>query len=84
MSDLIQYNNFKQIVLNQIPLIDVRAPIEFEKGAFPNDKALLKLLYLRVTELYRKWGDSSVRNWAMVRNQLDIDERIQARIRKYE
>ena len=36
MSDLIQYNNFKQIVLNQIPLIDVRAPIEFEKGAFPN------------------------------------------------
>lgn len=36
MSDLIQYNNFRQIVLNQIPLIDVRAPIEFEKGAFPN------------------------------------------------
>ena len=55
-----------------------------KKGAFPNDKALLKLLYLRVTELYKKWGNSSVRNWPMVRNQLDIDERIQARIRKYE
>ena len=29
-------NAFKQIVLNETPLIDVRAPIEFEKGAFPN------------------------------------------------
>ncbi len=27
-------NNFRNIVVNQIPLIDVRAPIEFEKGAF--------------------------------------------------
>lgn len=29
-------NNFKEIVLNKTPLIDVRAPIEYEKGAFPN------------------------------------------------
>ncbi len=29
-------NDFKQIVLGEIPLIDVRAPIEFEKGAFIN------------------------------------------------
>jgi tRNA 2-selenouridine synthase len=29
-------NDFLQIVLNQSPLIDVRAPIEFEKGAFMN------------------------------------------------
>lgn len=28
-------NDFKQIVLNNTPLIDVRAPIEYEKGAFP-------------------------------------------------
>ncbi|OQY09184.1 MAG: tRNA 2-selenouridine(34) synthase MnmH [Fusobacteriia bacterium 4572_132] len=27
-------DNFKRIVLENIPLIDVRAPIEFEKGAF--------------------------------------------------
>lgn len=27
-------NDFEKIVLNQTPLIDVRAPIEFEKGAF--------------------------------------------------
>ncbi|MGL6173697.1 MAG: tRNA 2-selenouridine(34) synthase MnmH [Cellulosilyticaceae bacterium] len=27
-------NNFHQIVMNQTPLIDVRAPIEYEKGAF--------------------------------------------------
>jgi len=29
-------NQFKQLVLNNIPLIDVRAPIEFEAGAFPS------------------------------------------------
>ncbi len=28
-------NDFRSIVLNNTPLIDVRAPIEFEKGAFP-------------------------------------------------
>ena len=36
MSELIQSDDFKSIVLNKTPLIDVRAPVEFEKGAFPN------------------------------------------------
>ena len=31
-----QTSEFKEIVLNNIPLIDVRAPIEYEKGAFFN------------------------------------------------
>jgi len=31
-----QSNDFKSIVLNRTPLIDVRAPVEFAKGAFPN------------------------------------------------
>lgn len=30
------YNDFENIVINKTPLIDVRAPIEFEKGAFIN------------------------------------------------
>ncbi|MDD3506528.1 MAG: tRNA 2-selenouridine(34) synthase MnmH [Sulfurimonas sp.] len=34
MSEL--FDNFKSIVLNERPLIDVRAPIEFKKGAFLN------------------------------------------------
>ena len=42
-----------------------------KKGAFPNENALLKLLYLRVTELYKKWDNSTIYNWAMVRNELD-------------
>lgn len=29
-------NDFQQIVLDDVPLIDVRAPVEFESGAFPN------------------------------------------------
>ena len=28
--------DFRQIVLDDVPLIDVRAPVEFEDGAFPN------------------------------------------------
>ena len=55
-----------------------------KKGAFPNENALLKLLYLRITELYKKWKNSKVQNWAMVRNQLIINENIRARIEKYE
>lgn len=55
-----------------------------KKGAFPNENALFKLLYLRITELYKKWNGRPLNNWALVRNQLDMDEKIQERIRKYE
>jgi transposase-like protein len=53
------------------------------KGAFPNEDALLKLLYLRVSELYKKWNERPALNWAMVRNQLDINPVFQERIRKF-
>ncbi len=36
MSEYAQTDDFKSIVLNNRALIDVRAPIEFEKGAFKN------------------------------------------------
>ena len=55
-----------------------------KKGAFPSEDAVLKALYLRLTELYKKWADRPAPNWAMVRNQLSMDEGIQARIVKYE
>lgn len=54
------------------------------KGAFPGENALLKVLYLRIRELYKKWSNRSVSNWAMVRNQLVINDRFKERIRKYE
>lgn len=54
-----------------------------KKGAFPNETAIFKLLYLRVTELYKKWEDSTVHNWSMVRNQLDAHPQFQERFRKY-
>ena len=53
------------------------------KGAFPNDEALLKVLYLRVKELDKKWEKGRVKNWATVRNQLDSLPIFQERIRKY-
>ncbi len=33
---MLEWKDFETIVINEIPLIDVRAPIEFSKGAFKN------------------------------------------------
>ena len=55
-----------------------------KKGAFPSEDAVLKALYLRLTELYKKWASRPVPNWALLRNQLSMDDKIQTRIMKYE
>lgn len=55
-----------------------------KKGAFQSENSVKKALYLRIQELYKKWNSRPITNWAMVRNQLAIDENIQARILKYE
>lgn len=55
-----------------------------KQEAFPSEEALIKLLYLRVTELYKKWNDRPVANWALVRNQLANNEGIAARLLKYD
>lgn len=55
-----------------------------KKGAFPSEDAVLKALYLRLTELYKKWNARPLAHWALVRNQLAMDDRMQARILKYE
>lgn len=54
-----------------------------KKGAFPNENALIKLLYLRVTELSKKWSSGKVRNWSMVLNQLSQMDKFKERIIKY-
>ncbi len=55
-----------------------------KKGSFPSEDSIIKALYLRLTELYKKWANRPVPGWAMVRNQLSMDTGIQARIMKYE
>lgn len=54
-----------------------------KKGAFPNENALLKLLYLRVKELDQKWASGHVPNWSMVMNQLLINDKFTERVNKY-
>ncbi len=54
-----------------------------KKGAFSNENALLKLLYLRTKELHAKWSGGRIQNWAMVLNQLMINETFSSRIEKY-
>lgn len=55
-----------------------------KKGSFPGEDAVRKVLYLRITELYKKWNGRPISNWALVRNQLSMNDTIQARILKYE
>lgn len=55
-----------------------------KRGSFPNEEAVFKAMYLRTHELYKKWQDRPVANWAMVMNQLLIDDRMNALIKKYD
>ena len=55
-----------------------------KRGTFPNEKALYKILYLRITELYKKWLGRPLPGWSVVRNQLAMNPEIQARILLYE
>ena len=43
---------------------------------FPNEDAVFKIFYPRIQELYKKWKGRHVANWAMVRNQLLMDDRM--------
>ncbi len=39
-------DNFAELFINDVPLLDVRAPVEFNQGAFPNSVNISKLLDL--------------------------------------
>src|SRR5690625_373462 len=54
-----------------------------KKGAFPNETALFKVLYLRVKELEKKWKGGYIQNWSMVMNQLLVHEKLEERVHKY-
>lgn len=55
-----------------------------KKGTFPDETAVLKVLYLRVLELYDKWQDKAYRNWPIIRNQLILIDDLGERISYYE
>ena len=54
-----------------------------KKGAFPNETALFKLLYLRIKELEKKWSIGYIPNWSMVLNQLMVNDLFKDRIDQY-
>lgn len=47
-------------------------------------ESFLSLLYLRVQELYEKWAGRKIPNWAIVRNQLLMDERMAKLMERYD
>lgn len=54
-----------------------------KKGTFENENSLLKVLYLRISELEEKWKNGHVANWSKVLNQLMEDENFSGRVEKY-
>jgi putative transposase len=54
------------------------------KGTFPNENAVLKLLYLRILELYEKWSRRSCSNWADILNQMIMIEDLSGRVLHYQ
>ena len=65
---------------NALESVDSSLWIVIRKGVFLNESTLLKLLFLRVKELEKKWGDRPLPNWELVRNQLEMDDAICRRI----
>ena len=54
------------------------------RGSFPSEDAVMKLLYLRALELYRRWGEGCHQTgWSEVRNQLLCDKGVRTRIEGY-
>lgn len=53
------------------------------KGLFPTEDAVLKVMYLRILELYDKWKDKSYPNWPNVLNHLLLTKDIGPRVEKY-
>lgn len=54
-----------------------------KKSAFPHENALLKVLFLRIRELEKRWEGGHVNNWAMVMNQLLLHEELEERVQRY-
>ena len=53
------------------------------KGLFPTEDAVLKVMYLRILELYDKWMDKAYPNWPNILNHLLLIEDIAPRVEKY-
>lgn len=54
-----------------------------KKGAFPQENALLKVLFLRVKELHSKWAEGHIQNWSLVMNQLLLLDSLENRVSHY-
>lgn len=54
-----------------------------KKGTFPQESALLKVLYLRVKELHLKWAEGHIQNWSLVMNQLLLLDSLENRVLHY-
>ncbi|QOR36287.1 IS256 family transposase [Clostridium sp. 'deep sea'] len=53
------------------------------KGAFPNDQAVIKLIYLRIQDIKNKWNNRPIANWEKILNEFMMVEDFKRRIEIY-
>ncbi len=74
---------FRHSTTNAIESVNSSPRKVTKKGTFENEDSVFKVFYLRIKELYKKWNDRPIPNWAMVRNQLEMYDNIAERIARY-
>lgn len=81
-SKLTQITNFEHIFTADTPLIDTRAPVEFEQGAFPHSQNLILMSdeqRKRVGTCYKNKGQASAIELGHKLVQVDVkDKRVEA------
>ena len=74
MPQLLRESEFKDLFTEDLPMIDARAPLEFERGAFPNATNLPLLLDTERHEIGKRFKNAgkeaainSAMNWSAAR-----------------
>lgn len=74
MMNLYNYSkNIRKLIYTTNPVESLNSALRKVtngKGSFVNEKALEKVLYLRIKELSKKWRRSGKANWPMILNEL--------------
>ena len=67
--------NIRKIIYTTNPIESLNSALRKVtngKGSFVNEKALEKVLYLRIKELSKKWEQNKTKNWQVVLNELCV------------
>tara|TARA_B110000858_G_scaffold194792_2_gene249877 strand:+ start:208 stop:1311 length:1104 start_codon:yes stop_codon:yes gene_type:complete len=83
MSLILRESKFKDLFIQDLPMIDVRAPLEFSRGAFPSAVNLPLLLDTERDEVGKKYKNSGKDAAINLGNEIVCGENKQERLRNW-